>query len=370
MERNRDMYDFLERASECYGLLQDELSRKIFWARLQCDFSYSPETTMELVRLGEQKKWLDALEAKIPDIAYRARKENKKIILYGTNATGATVAALFKGKDTDFYGFCGRRAASFPDGIMGKPVISPEYLFQHSEEFCVIIAASEAGEEIRSILKENHFPEGQILACFKPEGEVDHQYFDFPSLFRRGTAFVDGGCLDCRTSYLFDTWCEGEYSKIFAFEPDPISYSICERNLAQKEIKNCQLVRAGLSDHDGEVKFQTGLYGASHIIKGEQAVSGEAVPVPVTTIDNIVGEEKVGFIKMDIEGAELDALHGAENTITRDRPLLALSVYHIAGDMLAIMDYLHALIPEYRFWLRHYSVEAVDTVLYASIDRV
>ena len=91
--------------------------------------------------------------------------------------------------------------------------------------------------------------------------------------------------------------------------------------------------------------------------------------VRVTTIDGTVGDEPVGFIKMDIEGSEFGALHGAERTIRRDRPLLALSVYHLPGDMLAIMDYLHELVPKYRFWLRHYSVGNADTVLYAAILR-
>lgn len=70
---------------------------------------------------------------------------------------------------------------------------------------------------------------------------------------------------------------------------------------------------------------------------------------------------------MDIEGAELDALHGAQKVIARDKPLLAISMYHRTGDMLAIMDYLHHLIPEYHFWLRHYSIGIADTVLYASV---
>lgn len=78
--------------------------------------------------------------------------------------------------------------------------------------------------------------------------------------------------------------------------------------------------------------------------------------------------ERVGFIKMDIEGAEFDALHGAKGVIVRDKPMLALSVYHRAGDMLAMMDYLHSLVPEYHFWLRHYSIGLADTVLYVSID--
>ena len=61
-------------------------------------------------------------------------------------------------------------------------------------------------------------------------------------------------------------------------------------------------------------------------------------------------------------------LYGAENTIVRDKPLLAISAYHLSGDLFAIMDYLHQLLPEYRFWLRHYSAFTSETVLYASVE--
>lgn len=70
---------------------------------------------------------------------------------------------------------------------------------------------------------------------------------------------------------------------------------------------------------------------------------------------------------MDIEGAEHQALQGARGTLQRDKLLLAISVYHRKGDVLAIMDYLHETIPEYRFWLRHYSPIGLETVLYAAI---
>ncbi len=90
--------------------------------------------------------------------------------------------------------------------------------------------------------------------------------------------------------------------------------------------------------------------------------------IPVVALDDIVKDDKIGFIKMDIEGSEFDALHGASKTILRDKPLLAINVYHFPGDMLAIMEYLHELVPAYRFWLRHYLITAGDTVLYASID--
>ena len=196
---------------------------------------------------------------------------------------------------------------------------------------------------------------------------ADHQYFEFPDLFPCGTAFVDGGCLNCRTSYLFADWCGGAYSKIFAFEPDPLSASICEKNLSDRSIRDFHLIQAGLSDHIGAVVFKTGLYNCSHILAANSK-EDDTVTVPITTVDHVIGEERVGFIKMDIEGAEFDALRGAEAVIVRDRPLLAISAYHRPGDMLAIMDYLHDLVPEYRFWLRHYSVGLADTVLYAAAD--
>lgn len=361
------MYNFIERVGRNYRLLQDELSKKIFWARLAYDFEASPENVAQIVSLGEQQNWIDTFVDSLPNIIRAAGKDNKKLILYGTNVTGCAIAALFMERKVDFYGFCGRRAKEFTNGLMGKPVILPDYLFQHPDDFYVIVTAAESSDEIVNILKRNHFPQDQIFNL-KPVYETDHQYFEFPSLFHDGTAFVDAGCLDCRTSYLFDDWCKGKYSKIFAFEPDPISCSICEQNLSNRGIRDFHLIRAGLSDHSGEAVFRVGLYGCSHIIQNNSAEEKNSAAVPVTTIDDTVGEEKIGFIKMDIEGAEFAALHGAKQAIIRDKPLLAISVYHRIGDMCAIMDYLHELVPEYHFWLRHYSIGIADTVLYASVD--
>lgn len=363
-----DMYEAVKRAKQCYQLLQDELSQKIFKARFAIELEPSPQHIEQIVRLGEQKKWLDAMEKSIPVILCALEQNPKKLILYGANDNGRSLASFFLKKNIDFYGFCSRGIQRFPNGIMGKPVISPDCLFQNPDDFYVVLAVKGSDDEIRNILKTNHFPQDQILSSLKPDHAVDSQYFDFPSLFHRGTAFVDCGCLNCRTSYLFADWCEGEYSKIYAFEPDPTSYSACEQNLSNRKIRNFHLIRAGVSDHIGEVSFSAGLYNGSYITT-DNDTNENVIVVPVTTIDHTVGEEKIGFIKMDVEGAEFDALHGARKVIVRDKPLLAISVYHRTGDMLAIMDYLHAIVPEYRFWLRHYSVGIVDTVLYASVDK-
>jgi len=86
------------------------------------------------------------------------------------------------------------------------------------------------------------------------------------------------------------------------------------------------------------------------------------------SIDDLVHDKKikkVDYIKMDIEGAELDALKGAERTILRDRPKLAISLYHSLEDFETIPNYLKSLGIGYTYYLGHYTLFENETVLYA-----
>lgn len=71
---------------------------------------------------------------------------------------------------------------------------------------------------------------------------------------------------------------------------------------------------------------------------------------------------------MDIEGAELDALIGAKNTIKNNKPFCTICVYHRPGDIFVIANYLKELVPEYKFKIRHYGMSMCETVLYAFIE--
>lgn len=62
--------------------------------------------------------------------------------------------------------------------------------------------------------------------------------------------------------------------------------------------------------------------------------------------DAIVGNKKVTYIKMDVEGAELNSLIGAHKTIKREHPRLAISIYH-SDDMLNIIEYIKENYPFY-----------------------
>ena len=77
-------------------------------------------------------------------------------------------------------------------------------------------------------------------------------------------------------------------------------------------------------------------------------------------------EERVTFIKMDIEGAELESLKGAGRIIIREqKPKLAICVYHKKEDIFDIPEYILSLNPKYKLYLRHYTLGEWDTVLYA-----
>ncbi len=92
--------------------------------------------------------------------------------------------------------------------------------------------------------------------------------------------------------------------------------------------------------------------------------------VPVQTIDALVESgqiERVDFVKMDIEGYELKALRGAEATIRRFRPKLAISIYHKLVDLFEIPQFIHGLDLGYKLYVEHYTIHAEETILYASV---
>ena len=72
---------------------------------------------------------------------------------------------------------------------------------------------------------------------------------------------------------------------------------------------------------------------------------------------------RVDYIKLDIEGAELDMLHGAAQTITRCKPKMAVSAYHKPEDLWTLATYIKSLRPDYEFEFRHYKIDGTDYTL-------
>ena len=69
------------------------------------------------------------------------------------------------------------------------------------------------------------------------------------------------------------------------------------------------------------------------------------------------------FIKMDIEGAEVNAIKGAKNTLMKYKPKLAISIYHKWSHRWEIPLMLKEIVPDYKFYLKK-SHPTAETVLF------
>ena len=110
----------------------------------------------------------------------------------------------------------------------------------------------------------------------------------------------------------------------------------------------------------------------SYLDKGPSSFLGKAGKfkhkTKTLTIDDLVKKnkiDKIDFIKMDIEGAELPALEGAKKVIKRDKPKLAISAYHKSNDLIAIPKFISSIRNDYNFYLDYYTIIGDETIVYA-----
>jgi FkbM family methyltransferase len=157
------------------------------------------------------------------------------------------------------------------------------------------------------------------------------------------------------------------YAKIYSFEPDPNQFEILKSKHGDNP--KIQLIHAGVSDKEATLFFDAQGAGSSRL---DQGGGLNRIPVKVQSIDELSIKENVTFSKMDVEGAEWDTLHGAKQIILRDKPKLAICIYHSDEDMIRLAEYIHELVPEYQLYVRHHEPWPIqwETVLYAILPEV
>ena len=129
-------------------------------------------------------------------------------------------------------------------------------------------------------------------------------------------------------------------SQVVAIEPGPPQVYCLRRTFAREIASGRVVVEAkGVWDREGTLDLAAGEDSARSSLTG--LASGKVVAVPVTTIDRLAEDLKlapVGFIKMDIEGAEPQALAGAARLLREQRPALAIAAYHRPDDQRKIRE--------------------------------
>ena len=139
---------------------------------------------------------------------------------------------------------------------------------------------------------------------------------------------------------------------VYAFEPFRESFELLEKNIDDNNIENIIPINKSLGDVNGERTLflagdnVQGITNDPNIRKYDKELK-----VDETTIDKFVKDNdlKVGLISVDVEGAEMELLKGAIETIKAQKPILTISIYHKASDFFEIIPWIANLGLGYEF---------------------
>lgn len=341
-----------------YGWLEDEESKDIYLNRL--NFLLTGEYRYMRYIVDRYVPDLAILnDTEVPNLLARIPKD-RSFILYGVGE-GAQATFHYFENDERLKCFCDSDEKKRKNMFRGYKVITPEELFE-DQESSIIITSTKYFPEIKNFLMRNGIEEKRIFGVgpyiFVAQEE---QYFNADFMkFEDEEIFVDAGCCDLSSSIRLKDHCKN-LKRVYAFEPDLHNYTKCEKaaNL-HFEDGVVKIVGKGTWSENKTISFDASSDGRSHISES----GGTSIEV-VAIDDAIAPDEKVTFIKMDVEGSELESLKGAKHTIRRCKPKLAICIYHKAVDMYEIPLYIKELVPEYKLYVRHHANGASETVLYA-----
>jgi len=150
---------------------------------------------------------------------------------------------------------------------------------------------------------------------------------------------------------------------IYAFEPNPYACEILKKHAQLWNIVNLIVHDCALHSEKGDLELfipKNHLASVSTTVQNrhetvlEKFEYTEKIVVKAITLDDFVHEnriERVDFIKIDVEGSEKEVIEGAEKTIKKFKPKMAIAAYHRPNDKKAIPELVLSIRDDYRFKL-------------------
>ncbi len=184
-----------------------------------------------------------------------------------------------------------------------------------------------------------------------PTRTQDKQYFEYEFFKKSGNEiFVDCGAYNgiSLKTFLQEN---SSFEKYYGFEPDRENFLALQKyvaDLPEMIQKRICIIPKAVYDREGEALLYS-LHGPGSFLADIGMEKVETI-----TIDHVLSGERASFIKMNIEGSEIQALQGAEKTIEMYRPKLAIAGYHKTKDLWEVPLLLYKIIPGYKFYLRSY----------------
>ncbi len=240
--------------------------------------------------------------------------------------------------------------------VAGDGLFTREFVEENEEKF----------DRVFSMLADEKSKETFVnLINFKISGKLDYL---LPSFSEKSEVYTeilklgedeiiaDSGAYNGDTVEEFLKFTNGNAKKIFALEPDRKNFAKLVKNTENYPFVEC--LNKAVYKEDTFLHFKKSAGRQSRI-------SDEGEKIEAVRIDSLT-DEKVSLIKMDIEGSELDAIKGAENTIRIHKPKLYICAYHRNEDMFSIPLAINEIRSDYKFYFRqHKYIPAWESNFYA-----
>jgi len=192
---------------------------------------------------------------------------------------------------------------------------------------------------------------------FIKEQYCSHQYFQNFLRINDQEIFVDVGAFTGDTLIEFYNFTKGNYLKYYAFEPDNNNFERLSNYVNDNKIPRVELFCSGIGQTKEIVRFSENSGDKSRVNKDG------GVFVQINTIDDLCADAT--FIKIDIEGAELEAINGGAKVLKEKTPKLAIAAYHNPLHLFEIPLLVKSISPSYKLYFRQHQKISTDLVMYA-----
>lgn len=289
---------------------------------------------------------------------------------YGENCTLIIASSAFDliKKQLISYRYSEENIYLFNFAFMDLENTDKEFIWSHIDDFKRAYARMQ-DEKSRQIFVDilNYKITKKDTYLYHMQRYVDderRQYFPSDLFeFSKDEVFLDLGAYTGDTLAAFDDAYHGQWTKYLGFEVDICIFSELRKCISKHEKKDkIEIYNLAAYNRKTTLYFSENAGSSSMAEEDKQG----KIAVKADMLDNVLQNRKVTFIKMDIEGAEFNAISGMKNIIKNNIPIVAMCVYHRRDDIYKLTDLLEEISPsQYMFYLRQYRFTPTETVCYA-----
>ena len=247
--------------------------------------------------------------------------------------------------------------------VIGSGIFTLEYCKDHEEELETAYSLL-ADEQSKNVFAS--------IVNFKISGDIKHlENITTPreEIYKKiikpnlNEHYVDLGAYNGDTIKEFMEITKSRYVRIYGVEPDKKNFRKLERAFSEKG--GIELYNSAAWCTDTELPFSSKA-GRNSSLSNMGATSEMT---SARSVDSILKGREASLIKMDVEGAEREALWGCSQTIMRYKPRLMVALYHRTEDIFELPILINKLNPKYKLYIRHQLyIPAWETNLYAVND--